>query len=151
MILECLEAETGRVVFKERLSAGNARVERIAENEPPQQGGADRRSRRGTGGGRRSGRRERGGDDFASPVVAGDNIYLTTNAGFVHVVEAKAAFKLLATNDMTFDSSGFGATPAISDGKLFLRSNTHLYCVESAPVKWHVEVSRQRVCLPKNA
>ena len=46
----------------------------------------------------------------------------------IHVIEAKPEFKVLASNDMT-DSSGFGGTPASSDNCLFLRSNTHLYCV----------------------
>ena len=70
-----------------------------------------------------------GGDDYASPVAANGKIYIMTNAGTVHVIEAGPELKVLATNDMSFDSSGFGATPAISDGCLFLRSNTHLYCV----------------------
>jgi outer membrane protein assembly factor BamB len=45
------------------------------------------------------------------------------------VIAATPEFELLATNDMTFDSSGFGGTPAISDGQMFLRSHTHLYCI----------------------
>ncbi len=84
-------------------------------------GGGGRGGRRGGGGG--------GGGDYASPVVANGKIYIMTNAGMVHVVEAKPEFKVLASNDMTFDKSGFGSTPAISDGNLFLRSNNTLYCI----------------------
>ena len=54
---------------------------------------------------------------------------MTSDSGTVFVIAAKPEFELIATNDMTFDSSGFGATPAISDGQLFLRSHTHLYCI----------------------
>jgi hypothetical protein len=45
------------------------------------------------------------------------------------VIEAQPEFKAIGAGDMTFDKSGFGGTPAISDECLFLRSNTHLYCV----------------------
>lgn len=116
-VLECLNAETGERVFQERLPSAPA-------GGPS--GGEERGAFGGRGGG---GRRGGGGDDYASPVVANGKIYITTNSGMVHVVEAKPEFKRLASNDMTFDSSGFGGTPAISDGCLFLRSNTHLYCV----------------------
>ncbi|MCM2373539.1 outer membrane protein assembly factor BamB family protein [Aporhodopirellula aestuarii] len=85
-------------------------------------GGEGRGGRRGGGGGG-------GGGDYASPVVADGKIYITTNAGMVHVIEAKPEFKVIASNDMTFDKSGFGSTPAISDGNLFLRSNNTLYCI----------------------
>ena len=48
-------------------------------------------------------------------------------SGTVHVISAGEKFKLIASNDLSFDKSGFGATPAISDGQIILRSNTHLY------------------------
>ena len=53
----------------------------------------------------------------------------TTKAGKFYVVEAKPEFKLLETNDLSSDTSGFNGTPAISDGELFLRSNAYLYCI----------------------
>ncbi|MEP3479632.1 MAG: PQQ-binding-like beta-propeller repeat protein [Fuerstiella sp.] len=120
-VLECLNAETGKRVFQERLPSPPASSQSGGSNGGFQGGFGGR----GGGGGRRGG----GGDDYASPVVANGKIYITTNSGMVHVIEAKSEFKRLASNDMTFDSSGFGGTPAISDGCLFLRSNTHLYCV----------------------
>lgn len=129
-VVECVDAKTGERVFQGRLTgaAGAAPVE--------QQRGGPGSGRGGPGGGfggpgggfgGRGG--PGGGDDYASPVVAGGKIYFTTNAGMVHVIEAGPELKVLASNDMTFDKSGFGATPAISDGCLFIRSNTHLYCV----------------------
>lgn len=116
-VIECVNAKTGERAFQGRLPStggGNA--------------GGGRGGRRGGGRGGFGGGRG-GGGDYASPVVAGDKIYFTTSAGKIHVIEAESEFKLIATNDMSFDKSGFGATPAVSDGCLFLRSNSHLYCV----------------------
>ena len=138
-VVECVNAKTGERVFQERLPSGGGGGDRgRAGGDRGGPGGerADRGGfrdggfggRDGGGFGGRGGRGGGGGDDFASPVVANGKIYFTTNAGMIHVIEAKPEFKLLASNDVSFDSSGFGGTPAISDGKLFLRSNTHLYC-----------------------
>jgi outer membrane protein assembly factor BamB len=133
-VVECIDAKTGERVFQERLpnAAGTAPVEDqrggFGEREGGGGFGGPSGGFGGPGGGR-GGRGGGGGDDYASPVVAGGNIYFLTNSGRVHVIDASAEFKVLASNDMTFDKSGFGGTPAISDGCLFLRSNTHLYCV----------------------
>lgn len=120
-VIEAVSAKTGERVFQGRLPSSGAASGRGGF-------GGDRGGRGGFGGGR-GGFGGRGGGDYASPVVAKDKIYFTTNAGKVHVIAATSEFKLIATNDMSFDKSGFGATPAVSDGCLFLRSNTHLYCV----------------------
>ncbi|MEM8670350.1 MAG: PQQ-binding-like beta-propeller repeat protein [Planctomycetota bacterium] len=124
-VVECLDAKTGERVFQERLPGGSGSSQQAGR------GGRDRGGFGGGGGfGGRGGRGGGGGGgDYASPVVANEKIYFTTNAGMIHVIEAKPEFTILASNDMTFDKSGFGATPAVSDGCLYLRSNTHLYCV----------------------
>ena len=123
-VVECIDAATGERVYQERLASTGS---------TPSNQGDDRGGRGGFGGGRGGfggrGGRGGGGDDYASPIVAAGKIYITTYAGTVHVVQAGKEFKLLASNDMSFDSSGFGATPAASDGQLFLRSHSHLYCV----------------------
>ena len=49
--------------------------------------------------------------------------------GRTFVVSAKPQFELLATND-PLDRSNHDATPVAVDGKLFIRSNRALYCVE---------------------
>lgn len=148
-VVECVDAKTGERVFQGRLPTSGA-ANRTAQNDRDR-GEPDRGDDRqrggfggpgggfggpgggfggGFGGGGRGGRGGGGGgDDFASPVVAGDKIFITTNAGMVHVVQAGEELKVLASNDMTADSSGFGGTPAISDNCLFLRSNEYLYCV----------------------
>lgn len=120
-VIECVNAKNGERVYQERLPA-------TGEQDSGRRDfggggfGFQSRGRRGGGGGR-------GGEGYASPVVANGKIYVTTDGGIVHVVEAKPEFKVIASNDLTFDRSGFGATPAVSDGCLFLRSHTHLYCV----------------------
>jgi hypothetical protein len=66
---------------------------------------------------------------YASPIlVDGKIISVSRNAG-AFVVEAKPKFKQLAQNNFATDRSVFNASPAISNGRLFLRSDTHLYRV----------------------
>ncbi|MGB7329102.1 MAG: PQQ-binding-like beta-propeller repeat protein [Rubripirellula sp.] len=131
-VFECLDAKTGERVFQERLPGAPAGGDEDRRGGGESGGGRGERGPGGPGGGGRPGGGGGGGGDYASPVVANGKIYITTNAGMIHVVEAKPEYKLLTSNDMTFDKSGFGATPAISDGNLFVRSNTHLYCIGSA-------------------
>ncbi|MEM9367982.1 MAG: PQQ-binding-like beta-propeller repeat protein [Planctomycetota bacterium] len=133
-VIECVDAKTGDRVFQGRLPGGSGGGADRGGRGDFGGGGFGGRGGGGFGGGGRGGfggRGGGGGDDYASPVAADDKIYITTNGGMIHVIEAKDELSVLASNDMSFDSSGFGGTPAISDGCLFLRSNTHLYCVGS--------------------
>ena len=100
----CYDASNGEEVYQQRLPA-----------------------KLGGGGGARRGRF--GGQSYASPVIAGENLIVTDVGGTVYVVKTGDEFKVVSTNDMTFDKSGFNGTPAISDGNMFIRSNTHLYCI----------------------
>jgi outer membrane protein assembly factor BamB len=62
----------------------------------------------------------------SSPVLADGKIYASNEEGWTVVVKAGPQFEVLAENplnDYTLSS------PAISDGQLFLRTATHLYCV----------------------
>lgn len=61
-----------------------------------------------------------------SPVAADDKIYFTSNQANSVVVKAESKLQILATNKL--DEATL-ATPAISDGKLFIRTDSHLYCV----------------------
>ena len=127
-IVACLDASTGERIFQKRLSSGESVADEAGGGGRGRGGGGFGGGGfgRGRGGGFGGGR---GRGDYASPVLADDKIYITTGAGLVYVIAAKPKYELLATNDMTFDSSGFGATPAISNSQLFMRSNTHLYCI----------------------
>jgi outer membrane protein assembly factor BamB len=67
-------------------------------------------------------------DSFkASPVGAGDKIYLASESGVVTVVKMGEQFEVVATN--TFEDQMFVSSPVVAEGDLFLRSKTHLFCV----------------------
>ena len=123
-VVECINAENGERVYQERLPSASGNNQRRGRGEAGRGGrGGGFGGRGGFGGG------GFGGDDYASPIVADGKLYISTNSGVVHVVETGSEFNLVASNDMSFDSSGFGSTPAASDGQLFLRSNKYLYCI----------------------
>jgi outer membrane protein assembly factor BamB len=72
--------------------------------------------------------KERLGNDFhASPVGAADRVYIATKEGSVKVVRAGTEFELLADNPM---GETIIASPAISNGQIFLRGEKHLFCIE---------------------
>ena len=62
----------------------------------------------------------------ASPVAADGKLYLSSEDGDVFVVRAGSKYELLATNVM---GQALMATPAISDGVLFLRTKDFVYAV----------------------
>jgi len=67
---------------------------------------------------------------YASPVVAGGKIIAVSRANGAFVIEPnRAGLKVLAQNRFATDQTLFNATPAISGGKLFLRSQSHLHRV----------------------
>jgi len=67
-----------------------------------------------------------GGAYSASPVAADGRIYLTSEDGDIFVVRAGAEYELLATNRM---GEVCLATPAISEGQMFIRTAGHLVAV----------------------
>ena len=67
--------------------------------------------------------------DYASAVAADGKIYFLKGDGTTYVLKAGEEFELIASNKLTEVSESFGGTPAISDGKLFIRSDKRLYCV----------------------
>ena len=66
---------------------------------------------------------------YASVVLAGDKLICVSRRDGTYVLAAKAEFEQLAHNQFESDESDFNASPAVSDGKLFLRSNRYLYCI----------------------
>lgn len=68
------------------------------------------------------------GADYASPVAADGKIYYVTGNGEVHVLKAADELESLAVNTLGVEGETFAATPAISDGALFIRSSRHLWC-----------------------
>lgn len=71
-----------------------------------------------------------GGSYFASPVLGDGKIYLAGENGKVVVLRNSAGYEELASNDM---GESILATPAIADGRLFIRTRTKLVCVAVAP------------------
>jgi outer membrane protein assembly factor BamB len=62
---------------------------------------------------------------FASPVAADGKLYLTSHAGHVAVLKAGAQWEILGVNDMAEECF---ATPALDDGRVYVRTRTTLYC-----------------------
>ncbi len=70
---------------------------------------------------------ERLGDSItASPVLVGDRVYAADEGGNVYVFAAEPKFKLLAKNGV---GEGVMASPAVADGKMYVRGKTTLYCI----------------------
>ena len=67
-----------------------------------------------------------GGAYSASPIAADGRIYLTSEDGDIFVVRAGPEYELLATNRM---GEVCLATPAISEGQMFIRTTDHLLAV----------------------
>ncbi|MBM3814809.1 MAG: PQQ-like beta-propeller repeat protein [Acidimicrobiia bacterium] len=65
-------------------------------------------------------------DYYASPVAAAGKLYIATEQGKLLVLRAAADWEILAINQ--FDSAIY-ATPAISGGRLFVRTGTALYAI----------------------
>ncbi len=65
---------------------------------------------------------------YASVVMAGDELIAVSRSGGVCVLSATPELKVLGTNHLE-DDSEFNATPAVSQGQLFLRSNRAVYCI----------------------
>jgi outer membrane protein assembly factor BamB len=65
---------------------------------------------------------------YASPVLVDGKIYQVSRSGRVFVLAAKPAYQQLAVNE-ALERSTFNAGPAVAGGRLFLRSDRHLYCL----------------------
>ncbi|MEO1525245.1 MAG: PQQ-binding-like beta-propeller repeat protein, partial [Planctomycetota bacterium] len=68
--------------------------------------------------------------DYSSPVAQGNRILLFTRFGESYVIEAGDEFEVVGQNPgFPDDETPFNATPAISDGEIFVRSDKRLYCI----------------------
>ncbi|MCO8125042.1 PQQ-like beta-propeller repeat protein [Stieleria sp. TO1_6] len=130
-VLSCYDATTGERVKQQRLGQS-----RSADGGERGGRGGDRGGDRGDRGGDRG---DRGGDrggrgggranaEYATPVLVDGNLIVTAPGGEFHVVAATPEMEVLHTNKLT-DETGFPASPAVSGGRLFLRSGTRLYCI----------------------
>ena len=69
-----------------------------------------------------------GGSHSASPLFADGRIYFLSEDGQSVVIAPGKKFKMLATNQLDGQTL---ASMAVSGGSIFVRSNTHLYCLHN--------------------
>jgi outer membrane protein assembly factor BamB len=65
----------------------------------------------------------------ASPVLSDGKLYILNEKAVTSIVSVGSEFQLLATNEL--DGTYTLASPAVSGSQLFIRTSTHLYCIES--------------------
>jgi len=65
------------------------------------------------------------GDYFASPVAADDKVFTASHESKVTVLKPGGQWEVLAINDLGEECN---ATPAIADGRLYIRTRNTLYC-----------------------
>lgn len=69
-----------------------------------------------------------GGKFYASITLVGDKLFAVSRFDGTHVIEATPELKKIAHNKLS-DDSDHSASPAISDGQLFIRSDKAIYCI----------------------
>lgn len=70
------------------------------------------------------------GEYYASPVAADGKLYLASEEGKMAVLKAGAQWEVLAVNDL---GDEIYATPALSEGRIYVRTRTALYCFAATP------------------
>ena len=71
-----------------------------------------------------------GKESWSSMVHAAGRLYVTDQSGTTIVLAAKPQFEVLARNPLDDRNQ---ATPAISNGEIFLRTYQHLWCISDKP------------------
>jgi outer membrane protein assembly factor BamB len=66
-------------------------------------------------------------ESWSSIVLAGDRLYLVNQGSDCYVLCASPTFEVLSHNPLNDGLTN--ASPAISDGNVFIRSHTHLWCI----------------------
>jgi hypothetical protein len=66
---------------------------------------------------------------YASPLAAGGCVFLTGVNGTTVVIKDAPELEVVATNSL---DEFVGGTPAAADDELYIRGETHLFCIETA-------------------
>ena len=66
--------------------------------------------------------------ETSSPVAVRDRLLFVLETGETVVLQPGREFKVAGRNSLS-DGTEFRASPAIADGRIFLRSQSHLYCI----------------------
>ena len=69
------------------------------------------------------------GDYFASPVAADNKVFLASEEGKITVLKAGGEWEVLGVNDM---GEEVHSTPALSQGRIYVRTRGTLYCFGAA-------------------
>ena len=67
-----------------------------------------------------------GGEYYACPIQIGNHIFLGAEEGTMLVLRVGREFEVVARNEFP---EGIYATPAVSNNQLFLRTQSHLFCI----------------------
>jgi outer membrane protein assembly factor BamB len=67
--------------------------------------------------------------EFVSAVAVGAKVIALTRFNGLYVLDGAGQFAKLAHLAFEGDDSPFKASPAVSNGRLYVRSNAYLYCV----------------------
>ena len=65
------------------------------------------------------------GEYFASPVAADNKVFLASTEGKITVLKADPQWEVLGVNDL---EEPVHATPALSNGRIYVRTKTAVYC-----------------------
>jgi outer membrane protein assembly factor BamB len=70
--------------------------------------------------------KENMGRQYSSPVLADGLVYMPNDEGVITVIKPGSFFKFISKNAI---GERMNASPAISNGKIYLRGNKHLFCI----------------------
>lgn len=70
---------------------------------------------------------EFGSGFYSSPILAEGKVYLMDRGGVMHIFSPSKEFKLIAAPKLGEKSV---STPAFADGKILIRGDKHLFCIE---------------------
>jgi len=66
---------------------------------------------------------------WSSPILADGKIYVVSQHNGTFVLAAGPKFEQLSHNKFEDDDSRTNASPAVADGKIYLRTDKRLYCI----------------------
>jgi outer membrane protein assembly factor BamB len=66
------------------------------------------------------------GFQYSSPVLANGLVYMPNDEGVITVIKPGPKFQYVAKNPI---GEKMNASPAISNGKIYLRGYKHLFCI----------------------
>jgi len=68
------------------------------------------------------------GIQYSSPVLADGLVYMPNDFGVITVIRPGTGFELVAKNSI---GEKLYASPAISNGRIYLRGDKHLFCISA--------------------